>query len=49
MLVHVLQRYIQDDAFFALVGTLQNVGNGVARILGGQFYDVAGYKVSVAS
>ena len=39
------QSYIQDDRFFAVVATIQNVGNGLSRIMGGLLYDKMGFQV----
>lgn len=39
------QNFIQDDAYFAIVATLQNVANGLSRIVWGFFYDRKGFQV----
>ena len=39
------QNYIQDDQYFAIVATIQNVINGSSRVIWGIIYDRMGYKV----
>ena len=43
------QNYIQDDQYFAIVATVQNVINGSSRVIWGIIYDRMGYKVRIAS
>ena len=39
------QIYIQDDRFFAIIGTVSSFINGCSRIIWGYGYDRFGFKV----
>ena len=39
------QTFITDDKYFATVGTLANILNGLSRIFWGKLYDLKGFKV----
>ena len=41
------QQYIQDDAFLALVATVQNFVNGTCRIFWGFIFDKTGFQVNI--
>ena len=42
------QTFIDDDKYFATVGTLANILNGLSRIFWGKLYDLKGFKFNVS-
>ena len=41
------QTFINDDKYFATVGTIANILNGLSRIFWGKLYDLKGFKFNV--
>lgn len=39
------QNYIENDRFFAVIGTVSSILNGSSRMLWGYIYDKLGFKV----